>query len=254
MQHQEDVMASKPFFSKGLFDFLRDLKKNNRRDWFEKNKDRYEVFVKFPLLGFIGSFGPAMQTVSTSFVADTRPMGGSMFRIYRDTRFSKDKTPYKTHAAAQFRHHVGKDVHAPGFYLHLEPGGVFAGGGLWRPESTVAGQVRDAIAARGAEWDSIMADRVFKKTCSFEGEKLSRPPRGFSKTHPMIEWLKYKDFTFFAKFTEKEACSGGFVEKVAASFKAASPLMRFLTLAMGLDYGLPQGSQRKSEPWGKGAL
>jgi uncharacterized protein (TIGR02453 family) len=178
-------------------------------------------------------------------------MGGSMFRIYRDTRFSKDKTPYKTHAAAQFRHHVGKDVHAPGFYLHLEPGGVFAGGGLWRPESQVAGQVRDAIAARSDEWNKVMNDRLFKKTCSFEGEKLTRPPHGFAKNHPMIEWLKYKDFTFSAEFTEKEACSGGFMEKVAASFKAAGPLMQFLTLAMGLDYENPSSGKSTIKAWGK---
>jgi len=244
-------MASKPYFSKELFDFLRDLKRNNRRDWFEKNKDRYEVFVKFPLLGFIGSFGPSLRTISPSFTADTRTMGGSMFRIYRDTRFSKDKTPYKTHAASQFRHCVGKDVHAPGFYLHLEPGGVFAGGGLWRPESKVVGQVRDAIANKSDEWNRIMSDGVFKKTCVFEGEKLMRPPRGFNKNHPMIEWLQYKDFTFFTKFTEKEACSGGFMEKVTSSFKAASPLMRFLTLAMELDYDIPQGARAKTEQRGR---
>jgi uncharacterized protein (TIGR02453 family) len=244
-------MPSKPYFSRELFKFLKDLKRNNRRDWFEKNKDRYEVFVKLPLLGFIGSFGPSLRAISPSFIADTRTMGGSMFRIYRDTRFSKDKTPYKTHAAAQFRHHVGKDVHAPGFYLHLEPGGVFTGGGLWRPESNVAGQVRDAIANKSVEWKRIMSDGIFNKTCVFEGEKLIRPPQGFDKNHPMVEWLKYKDFTFFTEFTEKEACSDGFMEKVALSFKAASPLMRFLTLSMELDYEIPQGAKAKRESWGR---
>ena len=159
-----------------------------------------------------------------------------MFRIYRDTRFSKDKTPYKTHAAAQFRHRVGKDVHAPGFYLHLSPEGVFAGGGLWRPESPVLGKVRDALVALPGEWKSLMADPRFRRTCSFEGEKLMRPPRGYDPNHPLIEWLKYKDFTFFAEFTVKDACSGGFLEKVAASYRAAGPFMAFLTRAMELEY------------------
>jgi uncharacterized protein (TIGR02453 family) len=229
-------MISKPFFSRELFKFLRDLKKNNRRDWFEKNKDRYEVFVKFPLLGFIGSMGPFLKDISPHYLADTRPMGGSMFRIYRDTRFSKDKTPYKTHAAAQFRHRVGKDVHAPGFYLHLEPDGVFAGGGLWRPESPVLGKVRDALVAHPTEWKNLLADPRFKRHCSIEGEKLVRPPRGYDPNHPLIEWLKYRDFTFFTEFTEKEACSGGFLEKVATSYRAASPFMAFLTRALELEY------------------
>jgi uncharacterized protein (TIGR02453 family) len=229
-------MVSKPFFSKELFDYLRELKRNNRRDWFEKHKDRYEVYVKYPLLGFIGSFGPSLSKISPSFLSDTRPMGGSMFRIYRDTRFSKDKTPYKTHAAAQFRHRVGKDVHAPGFYLHLEPGGVFAGGGLWRPETQVAGQIRDAMVNRPSEWMSIVSKPAFKKTCKFEGEKLSRPPHGYDKNHPMIEWLKYKDFTFFTEFTEKEACSSDFMEKVANCFKTGRDLMGFLTGALGLEF------------------
>jgi uncharacterized protein (DUF2461 family) len=96
-----------------------------------------------------------------------------------------------------------------------------------------------------------MSDGVFKKTCVFEGEKLMRPPHGFNKNHPMIEWLQYKDFTFFTKFKEKEACSGGFMEKVTSSFKAASPLMSFLTLAMELDYDIPQGVKAKTEQRGR---
>jgi uncharacterized protein (TIGR02453 family) len=228
-------MTAKPSFGPELFRFFRDLTKNNQRVWFDKNKDRYELFVKYPLLGFIGSFAPVLRTVSPSFTSDPRPMGGSMFRIYRDTRFSKDKTPYKTHAAAQFGHRVGKDVHAPGFYLHLEPGGVFAGGGLWRPDSPTAGRVRDAIAKRSREWDDALMNPRFRKVCTFEGEKLKRPPHGFRKDHPMIEWLKYKDFTFYTKFTEKHACSAGFMERVADSYRAAIPLMRFLTHAVGLE-------------------
>lgn len=237
-------MATTASFKPELFRFLRDLRRNNRRDWFEANKDRYEVFVKYPLLGFISSIGPALERISPSYVADARPVGGSMFRIYRDTRFSKDKTPYKTHAAAQFRHRVGKDVHAPGFYLHLEPGGVFAGGGLWRPDTETAWKVRRAIAERSGEWRRALAFPPFRKACVFEGEKLVRPPQGFPKDHPMVEWLKYKDFTFSTAFTEKEACAPGFLERVAASFGAAAPLMRFLTLAIDLDYLEPKGQER----------
>ena len=128
-----------PHFGPELFDFLRELRENNDRDWFQANKERYEHDVKEPLLGFISDFGPRIAKISPHIRADPRPTGGSLFRIYRDVRFSKNKAPYKVHAAAQFRHKRGKDVHAPGYYLHLEPGQVFAGGrhlapGLGEPQ------------------------------------------------------------------------------------------------------------------------
>ena len=113
-------MAREPHFTPALFKFLRELNKNNTREWFQANKDRYETDVRNPMLGFIADFAPYLEGLSPQFVAEPRRSGGSMFRIHRDTRFSKDKSPYKTHAAAQFGHARGKDVHAPGFYLHLE--------------------------------------------------------------------------------------------------------------------------------------
>ena len=115
-----------PHLTSDLFEFLLDLRANNDREWFAENKRRYEQHVKEPLLAFIEDLEPHLHSVSEHFVADTRANGGSMFRIYRDVRFSKDKSPYKTQAAVQFRHEAGKSVHAPGFYLHLEPDQVFA--------------------------------------------------------------------------------------------------------------------------------
>ena len=122
-------------FGRTFFEFLEDLKANNNSEWFKANKERYIDEVRTPLQQFVLDFAPHLKKISPHFVADPRPVGGSIFRIYRDIRFSKDKTPYKTHAAAQFRHKGGKDVHAPGFYLHLAPGEVFAGFGIWRPDS-----------------------------------------------------------------------------------------------------------------------
>src|SRR5262245_16529190 len=113
------------YFKPALFKFLKDLAKNNNRPWFEENKARFERDVRDPLLSFIGDFASPLAKISKHYLADPRPSGGSMFRIYRDTRFAKDKSPYKTHVAAHFRHSAGKDVHAPGFYVHLEPGQVF---------------------------------------------------------------------------------------------------------------------------------
>jgi uncharacterized protein (TIGR02453 family) len=229
-------MTSRPYFTPHLFRFLRELKQNNNRPWFLKNKDRYEIQVKMQMLGFISAFRKPLSGISENYVADADPAGGSLFRIYRDTRFSKDKTPYKTHAAAQFRHRAGRNVHAPGFYLHLEPDTVYSGGGLWRPDPPTLAKVRDALVAHPAEWKKIITDPGFRKTCTFEGDKLVRPPRGYDPGHPLIEWLKHKDFVFYTEFTKKEACEAGFLEKVAASCRAASGFMAFLTRAVGLEW------------------
>ncbi len=157
------LMTSTPYFSPRLFGFLRELKKNNNRAWFEANKTRYIADVRDPMLRFIEDFGKPLFELSPHFLADPRPAGGSMFRIYRDIRFSKDKDPYKTHAAAQFRHVKGKDVHAPGFYLHLEPGSVFAASGIWRPDAATATAVREAIAAKPQLWKSAVSGKEFRK-------------------------------------------------------------------------------------------
>ena len=112
--------SEQTYFNRAFFRFLEDLKKNNQREWFQANKQRYEDEVRHPAQQFISDFGPQLHKISRHFLADPRASGGSMFRIYRDTRFAKDKSPYKTHVGIQFRHKQGKDVHAPGFYLHLE--------------------------------------------------------------------------------------------------------------------------------------
>ena len=124
-------MTTEPYFGPELFAFLRALDKNNNREWFQANKKRFERDVRDPMLRFIADFGSQLDKISTRFVADPRPNGGSLFRIYRDVRFSKDKRPYKTNVGAHFRHQAGKDAHAPGFYFHMEPGEVFGGSGIY---------------------------------------------------------------------------------------------------------------------------
>ena len=133
-------MARQAHFSKEFFGFLAELKLNNNREWFQANKDRYSAVVLDPLVDFVADFGEHLRGINPHFVADPRPIGGSIFRIYRDVRFSKDKSPYKTQAAIHFRHEMGREVHGPGYYLHLEPGEVYAGVGLWRPRFRIAGK------------------------------------------------------------------------------------------------------------------
>ena len=217
-------------FGRGLFRFLRELKANNDREWFQANKERYESEVKEPLLRFIADFGERLRTISRNFEADPRPMGGSMFRIYRDTRFSRDKSPYKTAAAAHFQYrHGGNDVHAPGFYLHLEPGDCMGGGGLWHPDAAALQKVRDRIVQRTKDWKAI-ADRGI----AISGDGLKRPPAGYAPAHPFIEDLKRKDIYTMSQFSEADVCAPDFLDRYTEACRSAGPLVEFLTKALGL--------------------
>ena len=223
-------------FGPELFDFLADLRANNDREWFQANKGRYEQRVKEPLLRFIEDFEPYLHSISEHFVADARANGGSMFRIYRDVRFSKDKTPYKTQAAVHFRHEAGKSAHAPGFYLHLAPDEVFAGVGLWRPDSAALGRIRDRIVADAAGWENAVGASAFVEEFDLAGDSLKRPPKGFDPEHPRIEDLKRKDHVATCMFDEDEATAAGFIDSFADACRRASPYVEFLTTAVELPY------------------
>lgn len=225
-------MPDASYFTADLFDFLRELKNHNSREWFQANKRRYEEQMRQPALRFIAEFAPYLHRISPHFVADPRPVGGSLFRIYRDVRFSKDKTPYKTHLGIQFRHEAGKDVHSPGFYVHLEPGEVMMAAGIWHPDSATLTKIRDAMVASPEKWQEVT--RFSLPDLHLGGDSLKRPPRGYPPDHPLIEELKRKDFYAVGHFTETDAISPAFPEILFNTFRAASPLMRFLTEALGL--------------------
>ena len=226
-------MARQAHFSAELFDFMSELADNNNREWFQANKDRYRRTVQEPLLRFISAFSEPLGEISPCFVADPRPSGGSMFRIYRDVRFSKNKSPYKTHAAAQFRHQEGRDAHVPCFYLHLEPDGVFAGAGLWHPPGPALTSIRNAIVDSPKEWRSITDDKTFSKNFSIGGDSLKRAPRGIDPDHPLIDDLKRKDFICSRNFPQKQATSTSFMELYTRTCQDAAPFVRFLTEAVG---------------------
>ena len=219
-----------------LFDFLRELKANNERPWFEENKARYRAEVQGPMLDFIQAFAAPLAEISPHFRADPRANGGSLFRIYRDTRFSKDKTPYKTNVGAHFRHEAGKDAHAPGFYLHLEPGVCFAGCGVWHPDSPTLGRIRDAIVERPEEWTRITTGDDFCRTFRLAGEALKRPPRGYDPEHPLIEDLKRKDFVAIADIPEEDALHPDFLGRFAKLASAGGAFTAFLCKAVGVPF------------------
>ena len=223
-------------FGHELFEFLLELRANNNREWFGANKGRYEQHLKEPLLAFIEDFEPYLHSISEHFVADTRANGGSMFRIYRDVRFSKDKTPYKTQAAVQFRHEAGKSVHAPGFYLHLAPGEVFAGVGLWRPDAAALGRIRERIVADQAGWEAAVTDPEFAEEFDLEGLLAEAPAQGIRSRAPAHRGPQAQGHVATCIFDEEEITQPGFIDDFADACRMASPYMEFLTQAVGLPY------------------
>lgn len=222
---------AKTYFTSDLFVFLEQLKRNNRRDWFLKHKDRFEEVVRQPCLHFITDFGFRLHDISSWVIADPKPIGGSLFRIYRDVRFSKDKTPYKTHVGMHFRHATTKDdVHGPSFYLHLDPSECFMAGGCWQPEPRSLAKMRDAISWQPDEW------KAAKRGLTMGGESLSRPPRGYAADHPQIEDLKRKEYVALIEFTRARMCGAQCMNDVVAAAKKLSPLMGFLSKSLGMRF------------------
>jgi len=218
------------YFTAEFFRFLARLKRNNNRDWFLAHRNEFETCVRQPALRFITDFAAPLYEVAPHLIADPRPSRGSLFRIYRDVRFSQDKRPYKTHVAMRFSHR-GKDVHSPGFYLHLEPGGCFAACGLWRPEPPTLLKVRNAIVSRPQQW------RAVRKLLNWDDAgKLRRPPQGFPGDHEFVEDLKLRDLGTAVDFTDKHVCSPTFMPIFANACRTMSPMAAFLSRALGLKF------------------
>lgn len=225
-------------FNPALFQFLRELSDNNDKAWWDDNKDRYITVVREPALDFIAHFADSLNAISPHFSADTRTNGGSLMRPYRDMRFAKG-APYKTNVGIHFRHRAGKDVHAPGFYIHLEPRQCFAGVGLWRPEAMVAQQIRQAVFDDPAAWSEAAHSRSFTDIWSIgddDDDRLKRIPKELQGDHPYPEDLRLRSFTAGARLTQKTVTSAGFAEEMAAMFASAAPYTRFLCDATGVRF------------------
>lgn len=217
-------------FSPAMFAFLRELKRHNTREWFADNRDRYVALVEAPMLRFIVDVGARLPSVSGAFVADPRRSGGSMYRIYRDTRFSADKSPYKTWTAAHFKHRAAaKDVTVPGFYLHLGPGECFGGGGIYHPDMPTLTRIREHIVADPRAWGAVKRAGI-----EIEGDSLKRAPAGFDPAHLFVEDLRRRDFYGGAEFTERQVTSPAFLDAFMRACQDVAPLMKFLTAALGL--------------------
>lgn len=223
-------------FPKSGVAFLAELRMNNDRDWFKVNQPRYEELVRDPALSFIRAMAPELARLSKHFVAADKKVGGSLMRLQRDTRFASNKDPYKTNVGIQFRHVVGKDVHAPGFYFHIDPDRVFAGVGLWHPEPDALRAVRQGVVSKPKEYERAVAQELFAKRFAIGGDSLVRPPQGFDPNHPLIDVLKRKDHIAIVDLQHRDVYSGKLVGQLSELFDAAAPFMRFLCQSMGLSY------------------
>lgn len=228
---------SNRYFTPNTFAFLSRLARNNNRDWFHENKPIYEATIRAPALNFITDFSDELLAISPHFTALPKKVGGSLIRVNRDVRFGKDKRPYKTNIGIQFRHEAGKDIHAPGFYLHIENGACFIGVGIWRPDSKTLGNIRDRIVEKPENWMSLIGGgEFFNSPFKLEGEALITAPRGYAKDHPLIEDLRRKDFIAIAHVSDEFMCSKNLISQVAQYFSDASGFMQFLCKAQGIRF------------------
>ncbi len=228
--------AKKSPFGPGLMKFLRELKAHNNRDWFLANKDRYEEHVREPAREFVRLMAPKLARISPHLVASDKKVGGSLMRINRDVRFSADKSPYKTNVGISFRHEEGKDVHAPGYYVHLEPGSLFLGAGMWHPEKNALAGMRAAIAADGRAWKRVRDGKAFRAEWKLEGDSLKRAPKGYDPEHPLIVDLRRKDHIAVAKLAAKDVTRPDLVDHLTKLFRAAKPYMAFQAKALRLPF------------------
>ncbi|MDX8394783.1 MAG: DUF2461 domain-containing protein [Mariprofundaceae bacterium] len=224
------------FFTEDTFVFLKELGANNNRDWFNENKGRYEQDVREPARAFIRVMGEELQDFAPHFVADDKKMGGSLMRVYRDVRFSKNKQPYKTNIGIQFRHELGKDVHAPGFYLHIAADEVFAGVGIWHPDADALKKIRAYIDVHPTRWLDARDHPDFSRVYNLAGESLKRAPKGYPIDHALIEDLRRKDFIGIAPLMPELVLQDDLVGLIRDYFQMGTPMMKQLCRALGVSY------------------
>ncbi|MBI1796383.1 MAG: DUF2461 domain-containing protein [Candidatus Eisenbacteria bacterium] len=229
-------MSRQTYFTPGFYTFLTQLARNNRREWFNAHKESYESDVRDPMLRFIAALAPRLRRVAPRVVVDPRPVGGSMMRIYRDTRFSRDKSPYKTAVAGHFRHERKAGESTPAFYLHLAPGRSFAGAGIWRAETPALKRIRDAIAADPKRWRRVTSRTAFGAACGMVGESLKRVPAGYDPASPVAEDFKRKDFAISAPIADRIVTGPGVLDTVIAAYRSFAPFTAFLCEAIGLPF------------------
>jgi uncharacterized protein (TIGR02453 family) len=229
-------MSGSASFSRDLIRFLTELRSHNNRAWFERHRARYERVYRVAFASFIEDFAPRLRKISPHFVADPRSSGGSVMRIYRDTRFSRDKSPYRSYTVVHFRHKDGEEGRAPGFFLYVAPDEISGGGGIWHPESLVARKIRSAIVRGPERWVAAISGRAFRERFKMTGESFQRPPSGVRRDHPQVAELMRKDFVASTSVPISRFVSPKFPAYYEEICREVSPMMEFLSNAVGLPW------------------
>jgi len=212
------------------FDFLKQLQKNNNREWFAKHKSRYEQ----ELAQIICFADDLLERMNKHDQIENESGKKCLFRIYRDTRFSKDKTPYKNHWSGNLRRATKKLRGS--YYFHIEPGKSFLGGGFWNPEPADLKRIRDEIAYDASEFHKVFSNKTFKSTFGkLSGEKVQTTPKGFDPSHPEIDLLRHKQFILIREFSDKEVMDAHFVKEVNETFKRMRPFLNLMSEVLTTD-------------------
>ncbi|TAM12265.1 MAG: DUF2461 domain-containing protein [Nevskiaceae bacterium] len=231
-------MTTGTCFTPASFAFLRALQAHNDRAWFNAHKQDYLDHVRTPLLDLIAALAAPLAKVSPHFVADPRPQGGCMFRIYRDTRFSHDKRPYKEWASFKLFHERTRELGgaAPLFYLHVQPGQCFVGAGVWHPQRDALLRIRNYLVNNPASWKQIAALAGPRRHFQFGGESLQRPPHGFDPAHELIDDLRRKDFVLHCALPDNVLLAPDLPRQVMRIYRTLAPLNDWLCGALDLDF------------------
>lgn len=225
------------YFSEASLKFLRGLARNNSREWFHAHKADYEAYVRGPFQRLLTDLQPALADVSPHYRAEPKTVGGSLFRIQRDTRFANDKAPYKAWQGARLFHERGRQVEAPSFYLHLQPGGCFVGAGLWHPQPDTLRGLRQFLLDNPGSWKAAAHDTKFRKRFDLDdSERLTRAPRGFPTDFEFADDLRRKNFVAFRAIDDEVMTGPRLLKTLATDLPGLAPFTDYLCAALDLEF------------------
>ena len=225
------------YFTDRTFRFLRALARHNERPWFHARKQDYEAHVRDPLQRLVTDLQPDLAAVSLHFRADPRAVGGSLYRIQRDTRFANDKRPYKTWQGARFFHARRQELATPLYYLHIEPDGCFVAAGIWHPESPVLRRIRQFIVDNPGAWKKAAHAPAFRRRYAFgRGEALVRPPRGFPADFEFLDDLRHRNFVAWRPLDDDVLTGPRLRQVLAKDLRDLAPLVDYLCAALDLEF------------------
>jgi len=225
------------YFTDASLRFLRGLARHNEKAWFQAHREEYEAHVRQPFLRLVADLQPGLAKVSPHFRADPRAVGGSLFRIHRDARFSSDKSPYKTWQGARLFHARRREVPAPSFYVHLQPGGSFVGAGLWHPEPDTQRRVRQFILDNPGAWKAAAHAPALRRRFRMEdSEVLSRAPRGFPADFAFIDDLKHRNWVLWRPLEDATMTGPRLRRTLEADLAALGPFVDYLCAALDLEF------------------